>query len=179
MWKRSEGCWKAPPPADYHPLLTSGIFSALQRAARANCQNVNPPYSSDKLYLHLCYRERTSGASAPRFPQFTCQSKSVGANVSCFCYRLFLIQVFFFFFFSLSVFFYSLVLSSTGAREGRKFLQPHIFLKSPGRSRPARLHPVPSYLFNVAPWLVLHLYFTGKKYPNIINMSYFIICLAE
>lgn len=27
---------KAPPPADYHPLLTSGIFSALQRAARAN-----------------------------------------------------------------------------------------------------------------------------------------------
>lgn len=72
---------------------TSYFWDIFCSSARSpcKCQNVNPPYSSDKLYLHLCYRERTSGVSAPHFPQFTCQSKSVGANVSCFCYILFLI----------------------------------------------------------------------------------------
>lgn len=146
---------KAPPPADYHPLLTSGIFSAFQRTARANVKMLIlriPPINYSSIFVtesaRLVLRRRTS------------HSLPVSQRVWALMCHVFVTDCFLFkFFFSLSVFFYSLVPSSTGAREGEKFLQPHTSLKSPGRSHPARphhcyliefllFHLVPLYLFN-------------------------------
>lgn len=175
---------KAPPPADYHPLLTSGIFSALLRAARANVKtlilripliNYISIFVTESARLVFLRRSSHSLPVTQRVWALMCHV----FVTDCFLFKF----SYFILFFSVSVFFYSLVLSSTGAREGKKFLQPHIFLKSPGRSHPARPHHCSiiklnncySILFlrtcltyrytsvkKIAPWLVLRLYFTGK-----------------